>query len=79
MGLRGRDKPELHWFFYCSIARYFHPRTLVSTHEAKAVIGHRRNMPKALRITILEEMEQLGWIEWVTRDVIKLKRPIEVQ
>lgn len=79
MGIRGRVQYEFHFYLYRQLAEHVHPRRLVNTKEAKSIISNGRNIPKPLRLTLLNEMEQLGWIEWVTRDVIKLKRPVEIQ
>lgn len=77
--MRGPIKYEFHFYLYTQLAEHIHPRHLVGTKEAKCIIGNSRKIPKNLRQVLLEEMERLGWLEWVTRDVIKLKRPIEIQ
>ena len=63
-------------FLYEKIYQKVNIEKQIGVKEAKEIIGMQHNIPIALRPVILTEMERLGWLRFINRDKLELKRKL---
>lgn len=69
---------RIYLLFYEKIFRRTNGKKIIPTIEAKSAIGKSHNIPKDYRYFILKRMRDFGWLEWLNRDLIELRKVIEV-
>lgn len=65
----------LHYYLYDKIYYGADRNRQIAAKDAKLIIGMQHNFPKPLRIFLLKELASNGLLEFINRDMIKVKSP----
>lgn len=72
------DLKKIAEYFYGNLYSKVYPRTTVQLKEAKIIMGRRHALGDDIKIILITNMKNFGWVEQINRDLLKLNKKIIV-